>query len=305
MLIDNTPTTLLILAGGLGSRYRGLKQVDGLTAHGESILEFSVFDALAAGFNKFVFLINAQVPAEFIERLTVALARRDARAHWVVQDKAAGVPAGTATEARTKPWGTGHAILCAAGAIAEPFVVINADDYYGKEVYLLARQALADQAINARHYQLMAFPVAATLSDNGGVSRGVCQIGPDGLLQRVEEQTNVRREHGEVVYESNGRQATLPPDWPVSMNFWLFHPAIFGHLSRLFAAFIQGHPSPTDEFYIPTAVQALMAAGEVRVRVQTSPSRWMGMTYPDDKAALVAFISQETAHHHYPDGLWN
>ena len=293
-----------MLAGGLGSRYRGLKQIDGITPHGESILEFSVFDALAAGFTKFVFIINAQIPAAFTQRLTAALTQRGAAVHWVVQAKEYGVPAGVATGERQKPWGTGHAILCARTAITEPFAVINADDFYGKEIYPLARQALAMGEITPASYGLIAFPVAATLSENGVVSRGVCQIGPDGFLQRIEEQTSVRQENGAIVYEDYGRKTTLAPDWPVSMNFWLFHPSLFGHLATLFEQFLQASPAPTDEFYIPVAAQSLIAAGRVAVRVRTSPSRWMGVTYPGDKEALVAFIGQEIARHRYPDGLW-
>lgn len=292
-----------MLAGGLGSRYRGLKQIDGITPHGESILEFSVYDALAAGFNKFVFIINRQIPETFVARITAALEQRAARAHWVVQEMQYGLPAGYhVPDDRQKPWGTGQAILCARDVIAEPFAVINADDFYGKEVYPLAYQGLAQ--VTPTRYQLLAYPVAATLSDNGAVARGICQIGPDGYLQRLDEQTNVRQEDGAIVYGEDGQRTTLPPDSLVSMNFWVFDPSLFGHLQALFEHFLQQHPGPKDEFYIPVSVQQLIAAGTVQVRVQMSPSRWMGVTYPGDKEKLVEFVGQQVAQQRYPDGLW-
>jgi UTP-glucose-1-phosphate uridylyltransferase len=296
------PRTLLVLAGGLGSRYGSLKQIDGITPHGESILEFSVFDALAAGFTKFVFIINRQIPAAFTERLSAVLAQRQAEVHWVVQEPTVGVPPGQATHARTKPWGTGQAVLCAQPVIAEPFTVINADDFYGRELYPLASQALSE--VDAATYQLLAFPVAATLSEQGVVSRGICQVDDQGWLQSIDEQHSLRREAGGIVYEKDGQQLPLPPDQPVSMNCWVFDPSVFEHLGSLFAQFLAAAPAPTSEFYLPVAVQTLLAAGRIRVRVQLSPSRWMGVTYAGDKEKLVEFVQQEVAQHRYPAPLW-
>ncbi|TVT37647.1 nucleotidyltransferase [Hymenobacter setariae] len=297
-----SPRTLLVLAGGLGSRYGSLKQIDGITPHGESILEFSVYDALAAGFTKFVFIINPRIPAAFIERLSAVLAQRQAQAHWVVQDPAVGVLPGLAFPERRKPWGTGHAILCAQEVIAEPFTVINADDFYGREMYPLALRALAE--VDATTYQLMAFPVAATLSEQGVVSRGICQVDKDGMLLRITEQHSLQSENGHIVYVEDGQQRELPPDWPVSMNCWVFDLSVFGHLRTLFEQFLRAAPAPDGEFYIPTAVQTMLAAGTVRVQVQLSPSRWMGVTYAGDKEKLVAFVQQEIDRHRYPAPLW-
>ena len=301
---STSPRTLLVLAGGLGSRYGGLKQIDGIAAHGESILEFSVFDALAAGFTKFVFIINRQIPAAFTERLAAVLAQRQAEVHWVVQEPATGVPAGLDYHARTKPWGTGQAILCAQPVIAEPFTVINADDFYGREMYPLAAQAMGAGAVGPATYQLLAFPVAATLSEQGVVSRGICRVDAQGWLQSIDEQHSLRRENSVVVYEKDGQQIQLPPDAPVSMNCWVFDPSVFGYLGALFAQFLRAAPGSGDEFYLPAAVQALLAAGRVRVRVQLSPSRWMGVTYAGDKAKLVEFVQREIAQRRYPSPLW-
>jgi UTP-glucose-1-phosphate uridylyltransferase len=298
------PRTLLVLAGGLGSRYGGLKQIDSITPHGEAILEFSIYDALAAGFNKFVFIINRRIPAAFTERLSAVLARRQAQVHWVVQEPAVGVPAGFDYRERSKPWGTGQAVLCAQPVIAEPFTVINADDFYGREMYPLAEQAMVSGVVAPATYQLLAFPVAATLSEQGVVSRGICQVDDQGWLQRIDEQHNLRRENGVIVYEKDGQRIQLPPDWPVSMNCWVFHPSMFGQLGMLFEQFLYAAPAPDDEFYLPTAVQALLVTGSAQVRVQLSPSRWIGVTYVGDKEKLVEFVGQEITQHHYPQPLW-
>jgi UTP-glucose-1-phosphate uridylyltransferase len=299
-----TPRTLLVLAGGLGSRYGGLKQVDGITAHGEAILEFSVFDALAAGFNKFVFIINRRIPAAFTERLSAVLAQRQAQVHWVVQELATGVPAGLDYRNRSKPWGTGQAVLCAQEVITEPFTVINADDFYGREMYPLARQAMGTGAVAPTTYELLAFPVAATLSEQGVVSRGICQVSSEGMLLSINEQHSLQQENGRVFYVENGQQIQLPPDWPVSMNCWVFHPAVFEQLRSLFEQFLHTAPALDSEFYLPSAVQQLLAANRLQVRVQLSPSHWMGVTYAGDKEKLVAFVHQQIAQHRYPTPLW-
>jgi UTP-glucose-1-phosphate uridylyltransferase len=298
------PRTLLVLAGGLGSRYGGLKQIDGITAHGEAILEFSVYDALAAGFNKFVFIINRRIPAAFTERLSAVLARRRAEVHWMVQEPAVGVPASLDSQARSKPWGTGQAVLCAQAVITEPFTVINADDFYGREMYPLAFQAMVSGAVDSSNYQLLAFPVAATLSQQGVVSRGICQVSGDGLLLSITEQHSLQQQNGRVFYVANGQLIQLPPDSPVSMNCWVFHQSVFERLRAVFEQFLRAAPALDDEFYLPVAVQAMLGAGSIQVRVQLSPSRWMGVTYAGDKEKLVEFVQQEIARHRYPAPLW-
>jgi len=171
-----------------------------------------VYDALAAGFNKFVFIINRRLPAAFTERLSAVLTQRQAQGHWVVQEPAVGVPADIDYPDRTKPWGTGQALLCAQEAIAEPFTVINADDFYGREIYPLALQAIVSGAVNPSAYQLLAFPVAATLSEQGVVSRGICQVSSDGLLLRITEQHSLQQQNGQVFYVEEGQRLPLPPD---------------------------------------------------------------------------------------------
>jgi UTP-glucose-1-phosphate uridylyltransferase len=303
-LPGTTPRTLLVLAGGLGSRYGGLKQIDGITAYGEAILEFSVFDALAAGFNKFVFIINRRIPAAFTERLSAVLAPRQAEVHWVVQEPTMGVPTDLDYRDRIKPWGTGQAILCAQEVIAEPFTVINADDFYGHEMYPLAEQAMVSRAVGPSTYQLLAFPVAATLSEQGVVSRGICQVSSAGMLLSITEQHSLQQANGQVFYVEEGERIQLPPDLPVSMNCWVFHPSIFDRLRTLFEQFLRAAPAPDGEFYLPVAVQALLAVGSIQVRVQLSPSRWMGVTYAADKEKLVDFVDLEIAQRRYPAPLW-
>jgi UTP-glucose-1-phosphate uridylyltransferase len=303
-MLSTKPRTLLVLAGGLGSRYGGLKQIDGITPNGESILDFSVFDALAAGFNKFVFIINRQIPVAFIERLSAVLAQRQAAVHWVVQEPTTGVPAGLDYRDRHKPWGTGQAILCAEAVIDEPFTVVNADDFYGREIYPLAMQAMVSGAVAPSLYELLAFPVAATLSEQGVVSRGICHVSSDGLLLHIEEQHNLQQENGLVFYVEKGQKKVLPPDWPVSMNCWVFHQSVFSRLGELFERYLRAEPAAGDEFYLPAAVQTMLESGGIQVRVRLSPSRWMGVTYAGDKERLVAFVGQEMAQNRYPTPLW-
>jgi hypothetical protein len=171
-------------------------------------------------------------------------------------------------------------------------------------MYPLALQAMVSGAVAPATYQLLAFPVAATLSEQGVVSRGVCQVSSEGLLLSIDEQHSLQQENGLVFYVANGQRVQLPPDWPVSMNCWVFHPSIFGYLRTLFEQFLHAAPDASSEFYLPGAVQALLAAGSIQVRVGLSPSRWMGVTYAGDKEKLVEFVRQEIAQNRYPAPLW-
>ncbi|MEE6127357.1 sugar phosphate nucleotidyltransferase [Chryseobacterium arthrosphaerae] len=298
--------TLLILAGGLGSRYKGLKQVDGILGNGSPILEYSVFDALEAGFSKVVIIVNRLIPESYIERLTAISEKKGFELHWVYQEMDS-IPLslhGFDSPEREKPWGTAHAVLCAKYTIQEPFVMINADDFYGKEAYQLAAHEIDHHHISASQLGMIAYPVGTTLSGNGAVARGICTLDHENELIRVDEQTSIQRINNSIIYTENGVHVKLDPEALVSMNFFIFHPHIFCDLEAYFYDFIESEPLPNQEFYIPSAVQRMMDEGKVKVKVKTSPSQWMGVTYADDKKEIKDFLTTEIQNNRYPEDLW-
>ncbi|WP_449397502.1 sugar phosphate nucleotidyltransferase [Chryseobacterium wanjuense] len=297
--------TLLILAGGLGTRYKGMKQIDGILDNGSPILEYSVFDALEAGFNKVVVIINRFLPESYIERLENISKKKNFELHWVYQDMEKGLPEKYDYSERQKPWGTGHAILCAKDIIHEPFVTINADDFYGKENYQIASKEIDAGNISKKQFEMIAYLVENTLSENGAVARGICTLNNENLLLNIVEQTTIRKENEAIIFTENGRDFEINPRTLVSMNFFIFHPVIFDFLEIYFNEFINSNPSTTQEFYIPLAVQKMVDSHEIHVRVKTSPAVWKGMTYHDDKIILQNFLQKETENSHYPENLWN
>ena len=294
------------MAGGLGSRYKGLKQVDGITSDGATVLEFSMYDALAAGFTKIVIIINSHLPASYLARLTDIATRKKFELHLVSQsiDKCIPKEFSHLLQQRQKPWGTAHAILCAKETIQEPFVVINADDYYGKQAFIEMADCIANGHIQQNQFAMVAYPVSATLSENGAVSRGICTLSNKGYLQQVIERTKIAREGKDIVFIEKGEKEIIASDALVSMNFWGFHPTVFEDLEKSFYAFLQSVPEPTSEIYIPTEVQHLIDSKSVKVKVLHTSDRWHGITYPEDKALLVAFISECIENQLYPINLW-
>lgn len=301
----NSKKTLLILAGGLGSRYKGLKQIDGILDNGSPILEYSIYDALAAGFNKIVIVINRFIPESYIERLENISANNNFELHWVYQDINQYVPDSFDHSSREKPWGTGHAVLCAKEYIHEPFVMINADDFYGKEIYQLASNEIDHQKISSSQFELIAYPISTTLSDNGTVARGICTMDTESFLIKVEEQTSIRKENETIIYTDNGKNIEVDPETLVSMNYFVFHPIIFDLLEVYFNNFIKSDPQPNQEFYIPAAVQKMKDEKGIKILVKTSPSQWIGMTYSGDKSILKDYLETEIQNHQYPQDLWN
>ncbi|WP_265130031.1 sugar phosphate nucleotidyltransferase [Chryseobacterium oranimense] len=300
----NSKKTLLILAGGLGSRYKGLKQIDGILDNGSPILEYSIYDALRAGFSKVVIIVNRRIPESYIERLNTISQKEQFELHWVYQEKESFLPQDYDSSGREKPWGTGHAVLCAKSVIQEPFVMINADDFYGKEVYHLASEEI-DCHISESQFGMVAYPVASTLSGNGNVARGICALDADNYLIKVDEQTSIRRKGNSIVYTDNGNDIEIAPDTLVSMNFFIFHPSVFIGLESYFYDFIHSDPDPSDEFYVPAAVQRMIDDKGTKVLVKISPSQWMGVTYADDKSSIKDFLASEIAKNRYPEDLWN
>jgi NDP-sugar pyrophosphorylase family protein len=302
----SSPKTLLIMAGGLGSRYKGLKQVDGITSDGSTVLEFSIYDALAAGFTKIVIIINSHLPVSYLARLTDIAIRKKFELHLVSQtiDKLIPNEYGYLLQERQKPWGTAHAILCAKETIQEPFVVINADDYYGKQAFIEMGEYITKGHIQQNQFAMVAYPVSATLSENGAVSRGICTLSNEGYLQQVIERTKIAREGKDIVFIEKGEKEIITSDALVSMNLWCFHPTVFEDLEKAFCAFLQSVPEPTSEIYIPTEVQHLIDSKSVKVKVLHTADRWHGITYPEDKEQLVEFISDCVEKHLYPSNLW-
>ncbi len=296
--------TLLILAAGVGSRYGGLKQVDGMGSGGEAILEFSVFDAIKAGFGKVVFVIRKDIETAFREKVgkkiephiqtEYAYQEMDSCLEWLDQEVA-----------REKPWGTGHAILCARSVIQEPFIAINADDFYGADAFAGIAQFFQTDC-SPSQYGMMAYRLGNTLSENGAVSRGVCAVDDQGFLSDVTERTQIERfDTGIAFVDEAGTHHSLGDRTPVSMNFWGFHPTVFEAIESQFKAFVMSNlDKPRSEFYIPTVVNTLIESGKIKVRVLNSESQWYGVTYPDDKATVQAALAQFATDGAYPKGLF-
>lgn len=280
--------TLFILAAGMGSRYGGLKQLDPLGPGGETIMDYSVFDALRAGFGKIVFVIRHDFEQEFRDKI-VAKYEGLVPVEIVFQD-IDNIPEGyTRNPERTKPWGTGHAVLMGADAIHEPFAVINADDYYGPESFRLLAEFLANAAGKENQYCMVGFKIENTLSENGGVSRGLCQISPEGFLTGVEECHNIRFENGQLLQTRADKDSPFPEGASVSMNMWGFTPDYFDYTRDMFRDFLDENRNELKaEFYIPTVVNNLIKDNKVTLKVMQTPDKWFGVTYAADRDATVA-----------------
>lgn len=294
--------TLLVLAAGMGSRYGGLKQVAAVNAAGEGLVDYSVYDAMRAGFGKVVFVIRKDIEAafkgsvgkNFEHHLDVAYAFQELDS----------LPAGfTPPQGRTKPWGTLHATLIGAAAIEGPFAVINADDFYGAESYRVLAEHLQRDAANCA---MVGFTLRNTLSDFGPVSRGVCHVDENGLLLSTVERTDIVRDGtGARSLEQGGSGIRLSGDEIVSMNMWGFTPAIVPFLQRDFHDFLEACGSELKaESYLPKAVNRIVSEGQARVDVLRTNAMWFGMTYPQDHAHVVESIRDLTAQGKYPEKLW-
>lgn len=299
--------TLYVLAAGMGSRYGGLKQLDGVGPQGQTIMDYSIYDALQAGFGKVVFVIRHDFEADFREKI---LSKYEGHIPTEVVFQAVdALPEGfTVPEGRTKPWGTNHAILMAANVIKEPFAVINADDFYGRDAFeVMARQltALADDAKGK--YCMVAFQLGNTMTENGSVSRGVCTVDAAGRLADVVERTAISfdADHKITYTEADGTPAYLAAETPVSMNLWGFTPDYFDYSAREFNKFLAKYgDQPKSEFFIPSVVDKLVKGGEATVDVLTTTSRWFGVTYPEDRPTVVANLKALHEAGVYPEKLF-
>ncbi|MGD0346537.1 MAG: sugar phosphate nucleotidyltransferase [Terracidiphilus sp.] len=297
-----TSPTLLVLAAGMGSRYGGLKQIDPVGPAGETIIDYSIFDALRAGFGKLVFVIRKDIEEAFREIVGSRFEKRVA-VDYVFQSLEDIPPRFTVPAGRTKPWGTTQAILLAADAVHEPFAAINADDFYGAESY---RELAVHLTSGSADYAMVGFVLRNTLSDFGSVARGVCQVSPDGYLKDIVELTKIERDgNGARNTDPAGKVTALSGDEPVSMNMWAFTPRVFDQLRQRFEKFLGTSSSDTKaECYIPMTVGELVHAGEARVKVLHSRDSWFGVTYREDRPRVVESIRALIAAGAYPEKLW-
>lgn len=296
--------TLFVLAAGMGSRYGGLKQIDGLGPSGETIMDYSVYDALRAGFGKVVFVIRKDFEEAF--RKAVISKYADKVPCEVCFQSVDSVPEGcTYNPERTKPWGTNHAVLMAKDLIKEPFAVINADDFYGRESFQVLADYLKSVEGTTGKYCMVGYRVANTLSENGSVSRGVCATDENGYLTDVVERTKIEKVGDKIIYTEDGVDTEISPNSPVSMNMWGFTPEYFEYVEKAFVEFLQTRGQELkSEFYIPTLVNDMIRSGEATCKVLDTTSKWFGVTYAEDRPQVVMKINNLVKEGVYPEKLF-
>lgn len=305
-LVEMNKPTLLVLAAGMGSRYGSLKQMDGVGPNGEAIIDYSVYDAIRAGFGRVVFVIRHSFEKDFREVFTPERFGGKIEVDFVFQELE-NLPAGfTVPEGRAKPWGTNHAVMMAAGTIKGPFAVINADDFYGKSAYQTVGDFLRSVDGKKDLYSVVGYQVKNTLSDNGTVSRAECTVDDNGFLTSIVERTSIERKaDGKIYYTVDGKDYFLDDDTPVSMNMFGFTPDYFEHSEAYFKNFLRENVANLkSEFYIPTMVNVLVNEGKAKMKVLTTDSPWFGVTYKEDKPMVVAKIQALIDAGEYPQKLW-
>lgn len=301
--------TLVIMAAGMGSRYGGLKQIDPVTPHGEFIVDFSIFDAVRAGVDKVVFIIKPENYDVFRETVGARIENK-VKVEYVFQTLD-DIPDGyVVPEGRTKPWGTGQAVLCCKNKVNEPFIVINADDFYGADAYAKLTDFLASVKHDGKpHFAMVGYVLENTITENGSVARGVCES-ENGMLKCVTERTKIMENDGKVQYLEADVWHDLDRRATVSMNFWGFTPEIFDMLEADFKDFLyevkNGAKDPMKgEFFLPFVVARAIDEGRCDAAVLNTDAKWYGVTYHEDKPALEKFIRDSVARGDYPDGLWH
>jgi NDP-sugar pyrophosphorylase family protein len=293
---------LLVLAAGMGSRYGGIKQIDGFGPNGETIMDYSLFDAVRAGFTKVVFIVREEILDVVKEKFLPKLQGK-VEVQFVIQSLDKIIPEQYRNAERTKPWGTAHAMLCAEPALNEPFVAINADDFYGKDAF----QSIADffRTDNSGAHAMVGFTLKNVLSDHGSVSRGVGEADAEGNLKSVVERTSIVKENGKIVAKEKDGDLVLSPEAPTSMNFWGFHPGIFKLAGEMFQDFLkENHKNLKAEFYIPLFVNKMIHDNKGKVKVIGGGNVWFGVTYKEDKEEVSRRIKEMIATGDYPQKLW-
>lgn len=297
--------TLFVLAAGMGSRYGGLKQLDGLGPNGETIMDYSIFDAIRGGFGKLVFVIRKTFEQDFREKI-ISKYENHIPVEVVFQDLN-DLPDGfTCPEGREKPWGTNHAVLMGKTAINEPFAVINADDFYGRDSFAVLGKALSEMAGKKNDYCMIGYRVGNTLSESGSVARGVCETNAEGFLTGVVERTAIEKIDGEIQFkDENGNKVVLEEKTPVSMNMWGFTPDYFEYSEKYFIDFLKENiDKPKSEFFIPLVVNELITKGIATVKVLDTTSKWFGVTYAADRQGVVDKIQALVDAGEYPAKLF-
>ena len=298
---------LVVLAAGMGSRYGGLKQIDPVGSQGEAILDYSIYDAHQAGFDTVVIIIKEAIKKDFLETVGKRLEKAPVEIRYAYQELT-DLPAGfTVPEGRVKPWGTAHAVFCAREAIdGAPFAVVNADDYYGKAAFKVIYDQLAATA-DPHAYCMVGYELGKTVTENGSVARGVCQVNANGYLEEVTERTHIETYPGGIRYLEDGIYTDVSPDTIVSMNMWGFMPSFLDELEGRFSAFLKEalKTNPLKcEFFLPLPITQLIQEKKATFRVLSSPDRWFGVTYAADKPMVVNALKAMTDEGKYPDGLW-
>ena len=299
--------SLLVLAAGMGSRYGSLKQMDGLGPNGETIIDYSVYDAIRSGFGKVVFVIRHSFEDDFKKIYSSGRFGGAIQVEYVFQELDS-LPAGyKVPEGREKPWGTNHALLMAAPVINGPFAVINGDDFYGRDSFAAMARFLENVVGEKGHYSMIGYKIENTLSDFGGVSRGVCSSDGDGYLKSINERFQIARRDGVISHIKEDRQEPIAEGTPVSMNFWGFTPDYFAHSERLFRQFLDTPATmanPKSEFFIPYVADDLISAGAADFKILGSDAKWFGVTYQEDRPYVVERIAALVAAGEYPADLW-
>lgn len=295
--------TLLILAAGMGSRYGTLKQMDAFGPNGETIIEYSIYDAIQAGFGKVVFIIRHSFADAFKAKFEPLL-KGKIEVEYAYQELD-NLPAGfKVPEGREKPWGTGHAIMMAKDLIKTPFAIINADDFYGREAYFQMAEFIANSKDDTE-YAMVGYALKNTLSEYGTVSRGVCEVDAQNHLRNVTERTKIGTENGKIYYYEENEKGELTGEEPISMNFWAFKPSFFVHLENIFTDFLKERGTELkSEFYFNIAVDKLIKAGKASALVVPCDSKWFGVTYPEDKPLVQQKINNLIDSKTYPGKLW-
>ena len=302
--MKNNKPTLVILAAGIGSRYGGLKQLDTFTPEGDTIIDFSIYDALQAGFGKFVFIIRKSIEKEFRAEVDSKLEGK-AEVAYVFQE-IDRVPERFFNKDRTKPWGTGHAMLMAKDEVKENFAIINADDFYGREAFVAMAEYLRSIDKNSFDFSMMAYLLKNTVSDHGFVSRGECAVDDKGFLTHVVERTHIEKTNdGLIRKDEDGNMIPIDENTVVSMNFWGFTPRCFEYTEALFDSFLEENKDNLKaEYFIPLIVNGYLENGTATVKVLTSEARWFGVTYKEDKESVQKEILKLKNKGLYPKQLW-
>ncbi len=290
------------MAAGIGSRYGGLKQIDSFGPNGEAIMDYSIYDAIQSGFDEVIFIIQENMIKDLYEKFSHNFDGKIKVSH-VIQSTEIEVNGDVVS--RKRPWGTAHAILSSKSMINEPFLVINADDFYGTRAFRQVTDFILDSKFE-NEYALVGYRLGNTLSDSGSVARGVCQTNGDGFLSAIEEKTKISKEGDLIINQENEEKEILSPETVVSMNFWAFRPSIFNHIQSRFDEFIlENSNSEKAELFIPNVLNELLRLGSIKIKVIESVDPWFGVTYKSDKSYATSRIDDLIKDGTYPEKLWS